>query len=205
MLILIQRHDTSDGGNHLGRSIWNRSVTAKEFEPVYQEIKRRGAVLFFHLMVNGICSPPIRDFRLEGAADTTIEDTVVVMQMIVRQIPHRYPRIKKMNSAASGRPDCEVAQSHGQSGRRDAPGTTGKPSITARRFCYASAGHGSQAALRCVCEAYGPEHLVTGSDYPVLLAYGSYREAFSYIREGGLGDITVEQILHRNARMLFGA
>jgi len=38
----------------------------------------------------------------------------------------------------------------------------------------------------------------------VLLAYESYAKTFSYIREAGLDDSAVEQILHRSARRLFG-
>lgn len=78
-----------------------------------------------------------------------------------------------------------------------------KPSATAARFWYDTVSHGSHAALRCACEAFGPEHLVTGSDYPVLLAYESYAKTFSYIREASLDETAVEQILHRSARALF--
>ena len=191
-------------GITFGCSILNRSVTDKEFEPLYQEMNRRGAVLFFHPMVNGICSPLITDFGLEGAAGTTIEDAVVVLHMIMRQIPHRYPDIKMIVPHLGGlipmllnRMDNQVAAMN-----RDLPE---KPSMTARRFWYDTVSHGSHAALRCACEAFGPEHLVTGSDYPVLLAYESYAKTFSYIGEAGLGDAAVEQILHRSAPMLFGA
>ena len=191
-------------GITFGCSILNRSVTDKEFEPLYQEMNRRGAVLFFHPMVNGICSPLITDFGLEGAAGTTIEDAVVVLHMIMRQIPHRYPDIKMIVPHLGGlipmllnRMDNQVAAMN-----RDLPE---KPSMTARRFWYDTVSHGSHAALRCACEAFGPEHLVTGSDYPVLLAYESYAKTFSYIGEAGLGDVAVEQILHRSAPMLFGA
>lgn len=189
-------------GITLGCSILNRSVTDNEFEPLYREMNRRRAVLFFHPMVNGICSPMITDFGLEGAAGTTIEDTVVVLQMIVRQIPHRYPDIKMIVPHLGGlipmllnRMDNQIAAL-----RRDLPE---KPSVTARRFWYDTVGHGSYAALRCACEALGPERLVTGSDYPVLLAYESYAKTFSYIRDAGLDATAAEHILHRNARMLF--
>ncbi len=190
-------------GITFGCSILDRSVTDKEFVPLYEEMNRRGAVLFFHPMVNGICSPLITDFGLEGAAGTTIEDTVVVLHMIVRQIPHRYPGIKIIVPHFGGlipmllnRMDNQVAAMN-----QDLPE---KPSVTARRFWYDTVGHGSHAALRCACEAFTPEHLVTGSDYPVLLAYESYAKTFSYIREAGLDDSAVEQILHRSARRLFG-
>jgi 6-methylsalicylate decarboxylase len=191
-------------GITFGCSIVNRSVTDKEFEPLYQEMNRRGAVLFFHPMVNGICSPLITDFGLEGAAGTTIEDTVVVLHMIVRQLPHRFPAIKMIVPHLGGaiatllnRMDNQVAAIH-----RELPE---KPSTTARRFWYDTVSHGSHAALRCACEAFGPERLVTGSDYPVLLAFENYAKTFSYIGEAGLDDTAVERILHRNARMLFGA
>jgi predicted TIM-barrel fold metal-dependent hydrolase len=180
----------------------NRSVTDKVFEPLYQEMNRRRVVLFFHPMVNGICSPLITDFGLEGAAGTTIEDTVVVLHMVVQQIPYRYPDIKIIVPHLGGlipmllnRMDNQVAALH-----RDLPE---KPSVTARRFWYDTVSHGSRAALRCACEAFGPERLVTGSDYPVLLAFESYNRTFSYIREAGLDDDAVEQILTRTARSLF--
>jgi 6-methylsalicylate decarboxylase len=190
-------------GIAFGCSILNRSVTEKEFDPLYQEMNRRGAVLFFHPIVNGICSPLITDFGLEGAAGTTIEDTVVVLHMVLRQIPHRYPDIKMIVPHLGGlipmllnRMDNQVAAMH--------PELVEKPSVTARRFWYDTVGHGSHAALRCACEAFGPEHLVTGSDYPVLLAFESYAKTFSYIREAGLDSVAVDQILHRTARTLFG-
>ena len=189
-------------GITLGCSILNRSVTEKDFEPLYQEMDRRGAVLFFHPMVNGICSPMITDFGLEGAAGTTIEDIIIVLQMVMRQIPHRYPGIRMIVPHLGGlipmllnRMDNQVAAT--------TPNLPEKPSATARRFWYDTVGHGSHAALRCACEAFGPEHLVTGSDYPVLLAYESYAKTFSYIQEAGLEDVTVDQILHRSARTLF--
>jgi predicted TIM-barrel fold metal-dependent hydrolase len=159
--------------------------------------------LFFHPMVNGICSPLITDFGLEGAAGTTIEDTIVVLHMILRQLPHRYPDIKIIIPHLGGlipmllnRMDNQVAAI-----KHDLPE---KPSMTARRFWYDTVSHGSYAALRCACEVFGPEHLVTGSDYPVLLAYESYAKTFSYIRESGLDARAIDQILHRSARTLLG-
>jgi hypothetical protein len=79
------------------------------------------------------------------------------------------------------------------------------PSITARRFWYDTVSHGSGAALRCACEAFGAGHLVTGSDYPVLLPYESYTRTFGYIQNAGLPESAAEQILHRTAPLLFGA
>jgi predicted TIM-barrel fold metal-dependent hydrolase len=198
-------------GVYFGCSILDRPVTEKEFEPLYQEMNRRGAILCFHPVVNGLCSALLNDFNLAGSVGTTLEDTLVVLHMIVKQIPHRYPNIKIIVPHFGGlipmllnRIDNQVAATY-----KDLPE---KPSLTAKRFWYDTVGHGSHPALRCAYEAFGADQLVTGSDYPVPLMYEGYGRtlheryaiAFSYIKEAGLPGGAVEQILHRSAPDLFG-
>ena len=79
-----------------------------------------------------------------------------------------------------------------------------RPSVTARRFHYDTVGHGSQAALLCAWKAFGADHLVAGSDYPVLLAFETYRQTFHYIRESGLPAEDIDKILNHNAQILLG-
>jgi predicted TIM-barrel fold metal-dependent hydrolase len=74
--------------------------------------------------------------------------------------------------------------------------------VTARRFYYDTVGHGSHAALLCAWKAYGAEHVVPGSDFPVLLAYETYARTFAWIREAGLPEADVELILEKNAARL---
>lgn len=62
-----------------------------------------------------------------------------------------------------------------------------QPSVTARRLYYDTVGHGSPAALLCAWKAFGADHLVAGSDYPVLLPFETYRQTFHYIREVAAG------------------
>jgi 6-methylsalicylate decarboxylase len=69
---------------------------------------------------------------------------------------------------------------------------------------YDTAGHGWQAALRCACDAFGPQHLVTGSDHPPLMDYEPYSETFAYIRRSDLPPEYVEQIMRRSAAELLG-
>jgi 6-methylsalicylate decarboxylase len=190
-------------GVTLGCSILNRPVTEEPFEPLYDEMNRRGTIVFFHPVVNGLCSPLLNDFNLAGSVGTTMEDTVVALHLIVRQIPHRYPNIRIIIPHLGGllpmllnRIDNQVAATH-----RDLPE---RPGMTARRFWYDTVGHGSHAALRCACEAFGPDRLLTGSDYPVLLRYESYKQTFAYIREAGLPNNEADGILYRNAAALFG-
>ena len=76
--------------------------------------------------------------------------------------------------------------------------------MTARRFYYDTVGHGSQAALLCAWKAFGADHLVAGSDYPVLLAFESYRQHLRLLRESILPPADVDQILHHNAQIVLG-
>jgi 6-methylsalicylate decarboxylase len=77
-----------------------------------------------------------------------------------------------------------------------------RPSVTARRFYYDTVGHGSPAALLCAWKAFGADHLVAGSDYPVLLPFETYRQTFQYVREVGLPAEDAERILHENAQRI---
>jgi predicted TIM-barrel fold metal-dependent hydrolase len=190
-------------GITLGCSILNRPVIEKQFEPLYQEMNRRRTIVFFHPVVNGLCSPLLNDFNLGGAVGTTMEDTVVALHLIVGQIQHRYPEIRIIVPHLGGlipmllhRMDNQLSALY-----RDLPE---KPSVTAKRFWYDTVGHGSSIALRCACDAFGANHLVTGSDYPVLLPFETYAQTFSYIGDVGLPTDAAEQILHRTAAELFG-
>jgi predicted TIM-barrel fold metal-dependent hydrolase len=183
-------------------SVFERSTAETEFEPLYEELNRRAAVLYFHPCASGICSPMIVDYGLSGAAGTSMEDSVIVLHLIVKQIPTRHPNIKIVISHPGGlipmllqRLDHQLPPAH--------PGLSEAPSTTARRFYYDTVGHGSQAALWCAWNAFGADHLLPGSDYPVLLAHESYRETFRYVAEAGLPEADAHQILHRTAPGLF--
>jgi len=62
----------------------------------------------------------------------------------------------------------------------------------------------SKAAFTCALEAFGADHLVTGSDYPVLQDYEAYKETFACIERLGLPQADIDKILHKNAHRLFG-
>jgi predicted TIM-barrel fold metal-dependent hydrolase len=190
-------------GVNLGCSILDRSVAEPAFEPLYQEMNRRSAVLFFHPTESGICSPMINDYNFAVAVGTSMEDTVVVLHMIASHIPHRYPDIRMIVPHLGGlipmlmqRMDNQVPRAHAN--------LPEKPSVTARRFWYDTVSHGSHAALRCAWEAFGADRLVTGSDYPVLLPFESYTRTFSYLHDVGLPSDDLERIVHHNAAELLG-
>src|SRR5712691_1817411 len=75
-------------------SCFDRSTAEAEFEPLYAEMHRRGTVLNYHPIQNGICSPMINDYRFTVSVGASLEDTVIVLHLIARRVYERYPRVK---------------------------------------------------------------------------------------------------------------
>lgn len=184
-------------------SILDKSIADSAFDPIYEELNRRRAILFLHPCRNGLCSAQINDYQLGESVGTSIEDTLAVLHMIVRHIPHRYPDIRIIVPHLGGllpmlleRLDSQMTRAH--------PTLPEPPSASARRFWYDTVSHGSVAALRCARDAFGGDRLLPGSDYPFMLFRNDYKHAFSYVEAAGLPSTETERILRRNASALFG-
>jgi len=184
-------------------SCFDRSTAEAEFEPLYAEMNRRRAVLNYHPIQNGICSPMINDYRFTVSVGASLEDSAIVLHLIARRVPERYPHIKYVVPHLGGIIPMLLQRLDNQAPRQY-PDLPERPSVTARRFYYDTVGHGSQAALLCAWKAFGADHLVAGSDYPVLLAFETYRQTFHYIRECGLPAEDVDKILNHNAQIILG-
>jgi 6-methylsalicylate decarboxylase len=184
-------------------SCFDRSTAEAEFEPLYQEMNRRGTVLNYHPIQNGICSPMINDYKFTVAVGASLEDTAIVLHLIARRVPERYPRITYVVPHLGGLIPMQLQRLDNQVPRVH-PDLPEPPSATARRFYYDTVGHGSHAALLCAWKAFGADRLVAGSDYPVLMAFETYRQTFHYVAECGLPAGDVDRILHHNAQIVLG-
>jgi predicted TIM-barrel fold metal-dependent hydrolase len=180
-----------------------RSVAEAEFEPIYAEMNRRGAILFVHPADSGILSPLINEYNYRAAVGTSLEDAVFVLHAIRRQIPYRYPNIKFIVPHLGG-PIPMLLNRLDRQGRRDQPELAEAPSVTAKKFYYDTVCYGSKAAFGCALEAFGEDHIVPGSDFPILLDYEGYAETFAYIERLGLPKSVTDKVLHHNAQKLFG-
>jgi len=185
-------------------SVFGEAPTEPQFEPLYQEMNRRGCVLFYHPSLDSFGAPLIDNYGLGACAGTSLQDATVVMHLILRRMHDRYPNIKYVIPHLGGpipmllqRLDNQMARAH-----RNLPEP---PSVTARRFYYDVVSHGSPAAIQCGWRAFKADHLVTGSDYPVLLDWESYKRNFDYIRESDLPADAVDQILNRSSQSLLGS
>jgi predicted TIM-barrel fold metal-dependent hydrolase len=180
-------------------SCFDRSTAEAEFEPLYAEMNRRRAVLNYHPIQNGICSPMINDYKFTVSVGASLEDTAIVLHLIARRVPERYPNITYVVPHLGGMIPMQLQRLDNQAPRQY-PDLPEPPSVTARRFFYDTVGHGSHAALLCAWKAFGADHLVAGSDYPVLMAFETYRQTFHYIRECGLPAEDADKILEHNAQ-----
>jgi 6-methylsalicylate decarboxylase len=187
-------------GVALSCSVFNRPTAEEEFEPLFEEMNTRGTPVFFHPSQNGICSPFINDYGFTAAAGASLEDTAIVLHLIKRNIPARYPNIKIIIPHLGGLIPMQMARLDGQA---STPDLLSPPSVMARSLYYDTVGWGSQAALRCACEAFGADHIVPGSDFPALLTVESYRRTFEYIKESRLPEQEIDKILYSNAFALF--
>ena len=186
-------------GVNIHCSVLDRSSAEEEFEPIYEEINRRRGLIFYHPCGNGLCSPLIRDYGLGAAVGTSLEDAAIALHLIARKMPNKYPNITYVIPHLGGPVAMLLERLDNQFSmqRRELPE---QPSVTARRFYYDTVGHGSHAALLCAWKAYGAEHIVPGSDFPVLVAFETYARTFSWIRDvDGIPEADKEQILEKTA------
>jgi len=184
-------------------SCFDRSTAEAEFEPLYEEMNRRHAVLNYHPIQNGICSPMINDYKFTVSVGASLEDTAIVLHLIARRVPERYPNITYVIPHLGGLIPMQLQRLDNQAPRQY-PDLPERPSVTARRFFYDTVGHGSHAALLCAWKAFGADHLVAGSDYPVLMAFETYRQTFHYVRECGIPEKDADTILNHTAQRVLG-
>jgi predicted TIM-barrel fold metal-dependent hydrolase len=183
-------------GVNLHISALDRSVAEDEFLPLYAEIDRRHGLVFYHPCGNGICSPMITDYGFSAAVGTSLEDAVIALHLIAKKVPSRFPNLTFVIPHLGGIIPMLLQRLDNQFSMASR-GLPEPPSVTARRFYYDTVGHGSVAALTCAWKAFGADHILPGSDFPVLLSWESYARTFAWIREAGLPQADVEQILER--------
>lgn len=182
-------------------SILGRGLDDPAFEPVYEELNRRGSVLYVHPAGAGAGSELIAGHHLTWSIGAPIEDTVAVMHLVLAGIPSRYPDMKIIASHLGGalpmllnRVDHQVPW--------EAPGTPELPSAAVRRMWFDTVGHDHAPALRAAVDTFGADRLVLGTDFPYQ-AKEEYQAAIDYIgRTVSAEDATA--ILDVNAARIFG-
>jgi 6-methylsalicylate decarboxylase len=189
-------------GVAMNTTVMDRALVGPEYEPIFAELNRRGAVLYLHPAGNGACTPLISDYHMTWMVGAPVEDTISVMQLITHGIPVRYPDIKIINSHLGGALPMLIRRADDQY-RWEAPDTPGPPSVAARRMRYDTVGHGHVPALRCAIDSLGADRLLLGTDFPYENG-GTFVRAIDYISDSQINATDAQAILDQNAGALFG-
>ncbi len=186
-------------GVTMGTSVMDRSVADPEFDPFWEELDRRGAILFLHPSGLGACSPLIEG-GLTWPIGATIEDTMVVAHLMEQAIPVRYPRVRIIVPHLGGETSMLIRRLNNQK-FMFLPDEAEQPSVTARRLWYDTVSHGYAPALKMAVDAFGADRMVLGTDFPYLIG-DVFQNAVDYISEA-LPAEQAEAIQDLNAQALF--
>jgi aminocarboxymuconate-semialdehyde decarboxylase len=187
-------------GVAMNTTVLGRALVEPDYEPVWAELNRRGAVLYLHPAGNSACSPLIGNYHLTWMVGAPAEDTISVMQLITHGIPARYPDIKIINSHLGGALPMLLQRADDQYSW-EAPDTPEPPSVAARRMWYDTVGHGHVPALRCAIDSLGADRLLVGTDFPYENG-DVFVRAVDYINDSQIDTIAARAILDQNAATL---
>jgi aminocarboxymuconate-semialdehyde decarboxylase len=188
-------------GVSIASSVLGRSLADPLFEPLYDELDRRGAVVLVHPAGDSAGSGLIADYHVTWMLGAPVEDTLAALHLILRGVLFRYPSIRFIICHLGGALPMLLPRFDRQAlwEMPDAPET---PSAGARRLWYETTAHGHVPALRIAAETLGADRLLLGSDYPYQRDEW-YTRSVTYVRESGLPSKEVNAVLGGTASALF--
>ncbi|MFJ6482494.1 MULTISPECIES: amidohydrolase family protein [unclassified Streptomyces] len=183
-------------------TVLGRTLADPLFHPVYEELDRRGAVLYIHPSGEGAASPLITEHDMTWMVGAPVEDTVAIMHLILAGLPARYPRMRILASHLGGalpllprRLDDHLAF--------ESPRTPELPSVAVDRLWYDTVSHVHGPALVAAAASFGAGRLVLGTDFPYEDDEVFVRSV-NYVSESGLTQEEATAILDTNAADLLG-
>ncbi|MFE3189410.1 amidohydrolase family protein [Nocardia sp. NPDC059240] len=145
--------------------VLGRSLADPLFTPLFEELDRRGSVLYIHPSGHDAGTGLIGDHHMRWMVGAPVEDTIAAMQLILAGIPSRYPNLKLIGSHLGGALPMILQRADNQY-HWESPDTPEKPSVAARRMWFDTVGHGHLPAIRAAAESFGADRLLLGTDFP---------------------------------------
>lgn len=195
-------------GMHFGCSALGHSLDDPRFEDMWIELDRRGAIIYVH--PGGILcgtEPGLAGMDDPGIAVTigsaaelataalrlvslcrTYRRLTVIIGLLGGALPFLVQRVMWLGQRFKGKSLL-------------APEAQNESLLSElRRFHYDTNLLPDPAAIAVARETFGLEQLLFGSDAPALAPQVTAR----FMRDGGLSDEDVHQVIHENSRRLFG-
>ena len=189
-------------GAAITTTVAGRSIADPMFGPLYQELNRRGTILYNHPAGASAHSPMIANYKITWMIGAPIEDTISITHLIIKGIPQKYPRMKIVNSHLGGALPMVLQRMDNQVGWEN-PETPEKPSITAKRMWFDTVAHAHPPALRAAVDTLGADRIILGTDFPYESG-ALYQHAIDYVSNAGLKPADVKQILDYNGAAVLG-
>ncbi|HET6292214.1 MAG TPA: amidohydrolase family protein [Kribbella sp.] len=181
--------------------VLGQAIDGPAFLPIYEELDRRGSVLYVHPAGTRAQSELISE-TMTWSIGAPIEDTVALTHLILAGIPSRFPNLKILGSHLGGALPMTLNRMDRQQ-PWESPNTPEKPSLAARRMWFDTVAHNHIPALHAAAETLGADHLVLGTDFPYQSGE-AFQEAVTYIERANLDDADTTAILDTTAANLLG-
>jgi aminocarboxymuconate-semialdehyde decarboxylase len=175
-------------GITLGCSIGERTLDDPTFEPFWTELNLRKTVVFLHPIFRAT-DAHIRDYELARMVGAGFEDTLAALRLLLSGLVERNPAVRIIVPHFGG----TLPVLYPRIARR------GKADLL--RKLYYDTANGYAPALRCACEALGPDRLMLGTDFPYI---GAIKQNVDYVLDAGLPAESEQQILERTAAEVLG-
>ena len=181
-------------------SILGTSLADTQWDPIYAELDRRGAVLFVHPAGLACGSPDLVANGLTWPLGAPFEDSMAILELLQAGFTQRFPRIKTIVPHLGGTLPFLI-QRLDHMAQRYMPGK-GVPREELRKFWYDTV-NGYPPSLQLAIETFGMEKIVFGTDWPFWKGE-AHQLAADYISQSGLTAAQIAAIDSGNARALFG-
>jgi aminocarboxymuconate-semialdehyde decarboxylase len=182
-------------------SILGTSPAHAQFDPIYAELDRRGAVLFLHPAGLACGSPLLKENGLTWPLGAPFEDTMTILEFMQAGFTQKFPNVKMIVPHLGGTLPF-LMQRLDHMAQRFMPGK-GVPSENARKFWYDTVnGHGP--SLHAAIATFGVDRLVFGTDWPFWKGE-AHQLAADYLAASGLTPDQLAAIDSGNLRALFGS
>jgi len=182
-------------------SVLGTSPADAQFDPIYAELDRRGAVLFLHPAGLACGSHLLKENGLTWPLGAPFEDTMTILEFMQAGFTQRFPNVKMIVPHLGGTLPF-LMQRLDHMAQRFMPGK-GVPSENARKFWYDTV-NGYGPALHAAIATFGIERLVFGTDWPFWKGE-AHQLAADYLAASGLDPEDVAKIDSGNLKALFGA
>lgn len=176
------------------------AIADPRFEPIFEELDRRGSILYIHPTGSGAHSAPMTEHNLVWVNGAPVEDAIATLHLLKADIPNRYPNLRIHIAHLGG--DLPFLARRIEDNYEDWNAFPASPAATLRKMWFDAANFGT-GSLRLAADIYDPRKLLVGSDYPYFQD-AKYTRAVQHIRDTGLGEATTAGILGGNAAELYG-